>query len=91
MLLLVIEFFLMSDSNNWSDKEIISAFFKMLRTVVIWVIWLVFTLFWAVSKDLAFFDDPHIPLWAHILFFAWVIITLPLIVWITGRKIWHIF
>lgn len=81
----------MKDPNNWTDKEIISAFFKMVRTVILWVSWLIITLFCAVSKDLAFFDNPGIPLWAHVLFYAWVIITLPLIIWVTGKKIWNVF
>lgn len=80
----------MRNPENWSDNEVISDFFKMVRTVIMWVFWLFFTLYWAVFQDLAFFDKPHVPMWEHILFFAWVVITLPLLIWITLKKIWHI-
>ncbi len=74
--------------DNWTDREVIVAFTRMLRTVILWVPWLIITLYFAVAKDLIFFDRPDIPAWMHVLFFAWLIITLPLVVWITLKKIW---
>jgi len=78
----------MGKSDNWTDKEVVIAFTRMLRTVVMWVPFLMITLYFAVVKDLVFFDDPDIPTWMHILFFAWIIIMLPLLAWITFKKIW---
>ncbi len=78
----------MEDRDNWSDKEVIAAFTRMLRTVIMWVPWFGITLYFAVAKDWAFFDRPDIPTWAHILFFAWLVVTLPLLAWLTLKKIW---
>ena len=78
----------MENSDNWTDKEVIIAFTRMLRTVILWVPWLGVTLYAAVAKDLAFFDRPDIPLWLHVLFFVWLVISLPALVWVTLKKIW---
>lgn len=80
----------MSQNDNWSDKEIIASFFKMVYTVALWVSWLVFTIYWGIAKDWAFFDNPHIHAWQHIVFFIWLVCTLPLWIWITLVKIWKL-
>ena len=79
----------MEHEDNWTDKDIAEAFFRMLRTIVIWVGWMI-TIFWGIRKDLAFFDNPRVPGWEHVLFFVWLAATLPLLVWLTLRKIWHV-
>jgi hypothetical protein len=80
----------MSSNDNWSDKEIIASFFKMVYTVALWVAWLVFTIFWGIAKDWAFFYNANIHGWQHIVFFTWFAVTLPLLIWITVVKIWKI-
>lgn len=77
-------------NDNWSDKDIAAAFFKMAITLGMWISWLIFTLFWGIGRDWAFFDNAHIVTWQHGLFYAWVICTLPVLIWITKAKIWKI-
>ncbi len=80
----------MKDSRNWTDKEVIKAFVRMLKTIVMWVVWLIISLYFGVEQGFAFFDDPQIKTWIHILFFAWVIIMIPLLIWVTFKKIWKV-
>jgi hypothetical protein len=80
----------MGQNDNWTDREIIASFFKMVYTVVLWVAWLIFSIFLGIVKDWAFFDDPHIGLWQHIVFYLWLVCTLPLLVWVTVVRIWKI-
>lgn len=39
------------------------------------------------GKDWAFFDKGIHP-WQHIVFYAWFVLTLPVVIWLTVRKIW---
>lgn len=77
----------MSHNDQWSDQEIRAAFFKMAATLGLWVTWLMITLLWGIGKDWAFFDR-GIALWQHLVFYGWVIVTFPVVVWITITRIW---
>ncbi|HLR37342.1 MAG TPA: hypothetical protein VK084_04795 [Chitinophagaceae bacterium] len=77
----------MKESDNWSDKEVVEAFVHMLKTIILWVIWLVISLFFGVQKGWAYFNSPIVTTWEHILFFAWIVIMLPIVIRITF-KIW---
>lgn len=72
----------------WSDKEVVIAFTRMLRTILLIVPFVLITLYFAVNRNLVFFDDPEIPMWHHILFFALIIILLPLLRWFILKRIW---
>lgn len=80
----------MNTPDQWTDKEVKEAFLKMVVSIALWVVWFLFTVFWGLIKDFAFFDDPHIAWWQHALFYLWFASTLPVVVWITLVKIWRI-
>jgi hypothetical protein len=77
----------MSHNDQWSDREIRAAFFKMAATLGLWVTWLMITILVGAGKDWAFFDKGIQP-WQHIAFYAWFVLTLPVVIWLTVRKIW---
>jgi len=77
----------MSHNDQWSDEDIRAAFFKMMATLGLWVSWLMITLLWGIGKDWAFFDS-GISTWQHIIFYLWLVGTLPVVIWITVTKIW---
>jgi hypothetical protein len=76
--------------DDWSDKDVTAAFLKMVLTLALWVFWMIFNIFWGIVKDLAFFDNALIPLWEHIVFFIWLVGTLPVMIWLTVVKIWKL-
>lgn len=80
----------MSHNDQWSDKEIREAFAKMVMTLGLWVFWLMISIFWGIAKDWAFFDSQYVHTWQHIVFFAWLVCTLPVVIWVTRTKIWKI-
>jgi hypothetical protein len=80
----------MGRNDHWSEKELREAFFKMVYTLGMWIFFMMVTIFLGVGKDWAFFDSSRVHAWQHILFFAWLIITIPLISWVTIVKIWKI-
>jgi hypothetical protein len=80
----------MSRNDDWNDKDIVSAFFKMVYTLGLWIFWLMFTIYWGIARDWAFFDHSGVPIWQHIVFFVWLTGTLPLIIWVTRTKIWKL-
>lgn|GEM_PF-1862867 len=65
------------------DPEIKRQFKKIWLSLFIWVVWLNVNMVAGVVFDLGFFDDPHIPVWAHVLFFIWFLSSFLGMSWIT--------
>lgn len=80
----------MGHNDQWSEKELKAAFFKMVYTLGLWILFMMITIFLGVGKDWAFFDSARIHAWQHIVFFAWLIIVIPVILWVTIKKIWKL-
>ncbi|MGH2642560.1 MAG: hypothetical protein ACRDE2_01305 [Chitinophagaceae bacterium] len=80
----------MGRNDQWSEKELKDAFFKMVYTLGLWIIFMMITIFIGVGKDWAFFDSSRIHAWQHILFFTWLVIVVPILIWVTVVKIWKI-
>jgi hypothetical protein len=80
----------MGRNDQWSEKELKEAFFKMVYTLGLWISFMMVTIFLGVGKDWGFFDSTHVHAWQHILFFAWLVIVIPILLWVTIIKIWKL-
>ncbi|MBX5439523.1 MAG: hypothetical protein IRZ29_08285 [Thermoflavifilum sp.] len=65
------------------DPEIKRQFKKIWLSLFIWVFWLNINMVAGVIFDLGFFDNPRIPVWAHVLFFIWFLSSFLGMSWIT--------
>lgn len=78
----------MSAPGSQTDKELLIMFSRIARSVLLWLFWLLLNAYWGIAKDYAFFDNPSIHGTGHLLFYAWFLGSMVLMIWITVRLIW---
>lgn len=79
----------MGSEQKGIDPELKRQFKKIALSLGIWLAWLFLNMILGVVFDLGFFDNPGIPLWAHLVFFVWYMGSFAGMIWFTAKKIWH--